>query len=127
MTCRRVIVGRTYDDDEVARLIQKALTEQPEDATHWSTRSFARATAPSKSTVHRYFTLFGIQPHRSRTFKLSTDPFFVEKVRDIVGLYLNPPDNALVLCVDEKKPDPGIGTQSAGSADGARLCRGRHP
>lgn len=93
---------RTYDDDEVARLIQKALTEQPEDATHWSTRSFARATAPSKSTVHRYFTLFGIQPHRSRTFKLSTDPFFVEKVRDIVGLYLNPPDNALVLCVDEK-------------------------
>ena len=65
-------------------------------------RSFARETAPSKSTVHRYFTLFGIQPYRSRTFKLSTDPFFVDKVRDIVGLYLNPPDNALVLCVDEK-------------------------
>ena len=93
---------RTYDDDEVARLMQKALAERPEGATHWSTRSFARKTALSKSTVQRYFTLFGIQPHRSRTFKLSTDPFFVEKVRDIVGLYLDPPDNALVLCVDEK-------------------------
>lgn len=65
-------------------------------------RALSRATELSKSTVHRYFTLFGIQPHRTRTFKLSTDPFFVEKVRDIVGLYLNPPDNALVLCVDEK-------------------------
>ena len=85
---------RTYDDDEVARLMQKVLSERPENATHWSTRSFARETAPSKSTVHRYFTLFGIQPYRSRTFKLSTDPFFVDKVRDIVGLYLNPPDNA---------------------------------
>ena len=93
---------RTYDDDEVARLMQKVLSERPENATHWSTRSFARETAPSKSTVHRYFTLFGIQPYRSRTFKLSTAPFFVDKVRDIVGLYLNPPDNALVLCVDEK-------------------------
>jgi transposase len=93
---------RTYDDDEVARLMRKALTERPQDATHWSTRSFARETELSKSTVQRYFTLFGIQPHRTRTFKLSTDPFFVEKVRDIVGLYLNPPDNALVLCVDEK-------------------------
>ena len=65
-------------------------------------RSFAEASGVSKSTVHRYFKLFGIQPHRTRTFKLSTDPFFVEKVRDIVGLYLNPPDHALVLCVDEK-------------------------
>ena len=93
---------RTFDDDEVARLMQKALNERPDDATHWSTRSFARETELSKSTVHRYFSLFGIQPHRTRSFKLSTDPFFVEKVRDIVGLYLNPPDKALVLCVDEK-------------------------
>lgn len=93
---------RSFDDDEVARLMQKALTERPLDATHWSTRSFARETSLSKSTVQRYFSLFGIQPHRSKTFKLSTDPFFVEKVRDIVGLYLNPPDKALVLCVDEK-------------------------
>lgn len=114
--CRRYIDGglaglydlplsgrpRTFDDDEVASLMQKALNERPDDATHWSTRSFARETNLSKSTVQRYFSLFGIQPHRSRTFKLSTDPFFVEKVRDIVGLYLTPPDNALVLCVDEK-------------------------
>lgn len=93
---------RTYQDDEVAQLIQRALDQRPDDATHWSTRSFARETGLSKSTVHRYFTLFGIQPHRTRSFKLSNDPFFVEKVRDIVGLYLNPPDKAMVLCVDEK-------------------------
>lgn len=94
--------ARTYSDDEVARLLQKALDERPSEGTHWSVRSFAEATGVSKSTVHRYFQLFGIQPHRTQNFKLSTDPFFVEKVRDIVGLYLNPPDHALVLCVDEK-------------------------
>ena len=93
---------RTYSDEQVAQLMQRALEERPVDATHWSVRSFARETPLSKSTVHRYFTLFGIQPHRTRHFKLSNDPFFVEKVRDIVGLYLNPPENALVLCVDEK-------------------------
>ncbi len=82
--------------------MQQALDSRPHDATHWSVRSFARETPLSKSTVHRYFTLFGIQPHRTRHFKLSNDPIFVEKVRDIVGLYLNPPDNALVLCVDVK-------------------------
>ena len=122
---------RTYDDDEVARLMRKALTERPQDATHWSTRSFARETELSKSTVQRYFTLFGIQPHRTRTFKLSTDPFFVEKVRDIVGLYLNPPDNALVLCVDEKsqiqaleRSQPVLPTApSSGSAKRAIVIR----
>lgn len=93
---------RTYSDEEVACLMQQALEQLPNNATHWSTRAFAEVTPLSKSTVHRYFTLFGVQPHRSRHFKLSTDPFFVEKVRDIVGLYLNPPDKALVLCVDEK-------------------------
>ena len=93
---------RTYKDEEVARLMQRALDERPAEATHWSVRSFAKASGVSKSTIHRYFKLFGIQPHRTRTFKLSTDPFFVEKVRDIVGLYLNPPEHALVLCVDEK-------------------------
>jgi len=75
---------------------------KPAHATHWSVRSAAAASGISKSTVGRYFALFGLQPHRSKGFKLSTDPFFVEKVRDIVGLYLNPPDQALVLCVDEK-------------------------
>jgi transposase len=96
---------RTHDDDEVARLLRTVLDRRPDDGantTHWSVRSVAATTGISKSTVQRYFSLFGVQPHRTKRFKLSTDPFFVEKVRDIVGLYLNPPDNALVLCVDEK-------------------------
>jgi transposase len=93
---------RTYGDEEVAELINRVLRSQPKNATHWSVRLVAEETGISKSTVARYFALFGLQPHRSKSFKLSTDPFFVEKVRDVVGLYLNPPDNALVLCVDEK-------------------------
>jgi len=93
---------RTHDEDEVARLLRTVLQSKPNDATHWSVRSVAAKTKISKSTVQRYFNLFGVQPHRTKRFKLSTDPFFVEKVRDIVGLYLNPPDKALVLCVDEK-------------------------
>lgn len=93
---------RTHDEDEVARLLRTVLRTRPKDATHWSVRTVATTTGISKSTVQRYFRLFGVQPHRTRAFKLSTDPFFVEKVQDIVGLYLNPPDHALVLCVDEK-------------------------
>jgi len=93
---------RTYEDDRVAALINKVLKDKPKHATHWTVRSVAEETGISKSTVHRFFKLFGLQPHRSKSFKLSTDPFFVEKVRDIVGLYLNPPAKALVLCVDEK-------------------------
>src|SRR5271167_1466087 len=93
---------RTYADEQVAGLINRVLRSRPQKATHWSVRSVAEETGISKSTVARYFTLFGLQPHRSKSFKLSTDPFFVEKVRDVVGLYLNPPDKALVLCVDEK-------------------------
>jgi transposase len=93
---------RSHEDDRVAALINKVLQDKPKHATHWTVRSVSEATGIAKSTVHRFFTLFGLQPHRSKSFKLSTDPFFVEKVRDIVGLYLNPPDKALVLCVDEK-------------------------
>jgi putative transposase len=93
---------RTHDDDRIAGLLRTVLHSKPEAATHWSVRSAALKTGISKSSVGRYFALFGLQPHRSKSFKLSTDPFFVEKVRDIVGLYLNPPDKALVLCVDEK-------------------------
>src|ERR1700692_279600 len=93
---------RSYSDEQVAALLRKVLHSQPAAATHWSVRSVAAHTGISKSTVARYFALFGLQPHRSKSFKLSTDPFFVEKVRDVVGLYLNPPDQALVLCVDEK-------------------------
>jgi transposase len=93
---------RTHDDETVAELISLVLQHKPAHATQWSVRSAAQVSGISKSTVGRYFALFGLQPHRSKSFKLSTDPFFVEKVRDIVGLYLDPPDNALVLCVDEK-------------------------
>jgi transposase len=93
---------RTVDDDAVEAVIVKTLEETPADATHWSTRSMAKATGMSQSAVSRIWRAFGLKPHLSETFKLSPDPLFVEKVRDIVGLYVNPPDAALVLCVDEK-------------------------
>jgi len=93
---------REHSDEAVAEMIQKVLHSTPKGATHWSVRLVAKETGISKSTVQRYFNLFGLQPHRRRSFKLSTDPLFVDKVRDVVGLYLNPPDKALVLCVDEK-------------------------
>jgi putative transposase len=93
---------RSISDEQVARLIQQTLKQKPPNATHWSCRSIAKQTKISKSTVQRIWSTFGIQPHRQKHFTLSTDPFFVEKVRDIVGLYLNPPDKAMVLCVDEK-------------------------
>ena len=93
---------RTYGDERVAALINRALREKPRNASAWSVRRMAEAEGVSKSTVQRWFSLFGVKPHRSRTFKLSGDPFFIEKVRDVTGLYLNPPDNAMVLCVDEK-------------------------
>ena len=93
---------RKHGDDKVAGLLRTVLHSKPEVVTHWTVRSAAAKTGISKSSVGRYFALFGVQPHRAKSFKLSTDPFFVEKVRDIVGLYLNPPDKALVLCVDEK-------------------------
>jgi putative transposase len=93
---------RSLDDERVAEVINTALQGPPPHATQWTVRAMAEHTGISKSTVQRWFELFGIQPHRQKTFKLSNDPFFVEKVRDIVGLYLNPPDCAVVLCVDEK-------------------------
>ncbi len=93
---------RSRDDERIAELINTALQTRPAAGTHWSVRTLAEATAMPPASVHRYLKLFGIQPHRTRTFTLSNDPFFVEKVRDIVGLYLNPPDNAMVLCIDEK-------------------------
>ena len=94
---------RTYEDDTVAEVINRALqTRPPDGSTHWSARTLAAATGISKTTVHRWPQTFSVQPHRQKAFKLSNDPFFVEKVRAIVGLYLNPPDQAMVLCVDEK-------------------------
>lgn len=94
---------RSIDDERIATLIHKTLHSKPKDgSTHWSVRSIAAETTISKSSVQRYFRLFGLQPHRTESFKLSTDPFFIEKLRDVVGLYLSPPDNAIVLSVDEK-------------------------
>ena len=93
---------RSISDEQVAALIHKTLKHQPKGATHWTCRSLAAEAPLSKSSVHRVWKAFGLQPHRQKTFTLSTDPFFVDNVRDIVGLYLNPPDQALVVCVDEK-------------------------
>jgi transposase len=93
---------RTVTDADVEAVLTRTLETKPADATHWSTRAMAQACGLSRNTVHRIWRAFALQPHRTETFKLSKDPLFIEKVRDIVGLYLNPPDRALVLCVDEK-------------------------
>src|SRR6266550_9436033 len=93
---------RTIDDDQVAAVIERTLRSTPKDATHWSIRSTATTTGYSHTTIRRIWSAFGLQPHRSETFKLSSDPLFVHKVRDIVGLYLSPPNRAVVLSVDEK-------------------------
>lgn len=93
---------RSVSDEQVAVLLRRTLKQKPTAGTHWTVRLAAEANGLSKSTVHRVFQLFSLQPHRTKSFKLSTDPFFVEKVRDVVGLYLNPPDHAVVLSVDEK-------------------------
>ena len=93
---------RTITDADVERVITLTLETPPPDATHWSTRRLAAAAGMSQTAVSRIWRAFALRPHRAETFKLSTDPLFIEKVRDIVGLYLNPPDRALVLCVDEK-------------------------
>lgn len=93
---------RPISDERVAQLVRKTLKTKPKAGTHWSIRQIAGESGVSKSTVHRIWQAFGLQPHRQKHFKLSNDPFFVEKVRDIVGLYLNPPEDAVVLCVDEK-------------------------
>lgn len=93
---------RRVGDAEVERVIAATLHRQPKAATHWSTRSMAKEAKLNQTAVSRIWRAFGLQPHRTETFKLSTDPLFIDKVRDIVGLYLNPPKRAVVLCVDEK-------------------------
>jgi transposase len=93
---------RTISDVDVERVIVRTLEESPRDATHWSTRSMAAATGLSQSAISRIWRAFALKPHQLESFKLSTDPLFIEKVRDIVGLYLSPPDAAVVLCAGEK-------------------------
>jgi transposase len=93
---------RTISDEQVEELIVRTLESTPRGATHWSTRSMAKATGLSHMAVSRIWRAFGLKPHRTETFKLSPDPLLVDKVRDIVGLYMNPPEHAVVLCVDEK-------------------------
>lgn len=93
---------RTVSDAQVATVIERTLQSTPKDATHWSIRSMAKEVGLSHTTIRRIWNAFGLQPHRAATFKLSTDPLFVDKVQDIVGLYMSPPNRAIVLCVDEK-------------------------
>ena len=93
---------RTILDHKVEDVVTKTLETTPKGATHWSTRTMAKAAGISDHSVRRIWHAFGLKPHRQKTFKLSTDPFFTEKTRDLVGLYLDPPDNAVVFCIDEK-------------------------
>jgi transposase len=93
---------RTISDAQVEEVVVRTLETMPKDATHWSTRSLAAELGLSQSAVSRIWRAFGLQPHRQETWKLSTDPLFIDKVRDVVGLYLAPPERAVVLCVDEK-------------------------
>ncbi|MGH8168389.1 MAG: IS630 family transposase [Woeseiaceae bacterium] len=93
---------RRHDDDRVQEVLEATLNRRPKNATHWSVRRLSEELGIARDFVHRVWRAFGLKPHLSKSFKLSNDPHFVEKVRDVVGLYLNPPDKALVLCVDEK-------------------------
>jgi putative transposase len=121
--------GRPHpiSDERVAQLVRKTLETKPKGGTHWSIRQIAAETRVSKSTVDRIWQAFGLEPHRQKHFKLSTDPFFVEKVRDIVGLYLNPPENAVVLCVDEKSQIQALERTQPMLPMGTWLRRGRDP
>jgi transposase len=100
---------RKYTDADIEQVVTRTLETKPKAATHWSTRGLAAELGLSQSTVGRIWRAFGLKPHRSETFKLSSDPFFVEKVRDVVGLYMAPPENAIVLCVDEKSQVQALG------------------
>jgi transposase len=118
---------RTLTDTQVEQALARTLESRPGDATHWSTRSLARELGLSQTAVSRIWRAFGLKPHLRETFKLSTDPFFVEKVRDIVGLYLRPPQRAIVLCVDEKSQVQALDrTQPAQPALIGRAAKASH-
>ena len=93
---------RSISDELVGQVVTRTLGSTPENATHWSTRSMAAACGLSRNAVSRIWRAFGLKPHRTETFRLSTDPLFIDRIRDVVGLYMSPPENALVYCVDEK-------------------------
>src|SRR3954466_5407089 len=95
---------RKITDAKVEEVIVKTLETTPKEAAHWSARSMAAEVGLNQTAIHRIWKAFGLQPHRSETWKLSRDPQFIAKVRDVVGLYLNPPERAVVLCVDEETP-----------------------
>jgi transposase len=99
---------RKISDDQVEKVVIQTLESTPRGQTHWSTRGLAKASGLSRMTISRIWHAFGLQPHRAETFKLSPDPQLIEKVRDIVGLYMNPPEHAVVFCVDEKSPIPAL-------------------
>ena len=117
--------ARTITDRQVEEVIVKTLEEKPVDATHWSSRSMAKATGMSQSAIVRIWRAFELQPWRAESFKLSTDPLFVDKLYDICGLYLDPPERAVVLCVDEKSADPGARSGPADPAAHARHAERR--
>ena len=114
-------------DDDVGRVVTRTLETVPTNAAHWSTRGMATAGGLSPSTVGRIWRAFGLKPHRADTFKFSTDPYFVEKVRDIVGLYLSPPERAIVLSIDEEPQVQALErTQPAPPTAPARTGRATH-
>jgi transposase len=118
---------RTVADADVERVVTRTLESKPANATHWSTRGMAKATGMSQSAVSRIWRAFGLKPHRHETFKLSTDPYFIEKVRDVVGLYMAPPERALVLSVDEKSQVQALDrTQPVLPMTPAQAERGTH-
>jgi len=118
---------RKISDDQVERVVIQTLESTQRGETHWSTRGLAKATGLSRMTVSRIWHAFGLQPHRSETFKLSPDPQLIEKVRDIVGLYMNPPDHAMVLCIDEKSQIQALDrTQPLLPMRPGQLGRGTH-
>jgi transposase len=118
---------RKVSDEQVERVVIQTLESTPRGETHWSTRGLAEATGLSRMTISRIWRAFGLQPHRTDTFKLSPDPLLIEKVRDIVGLYMNPPDHALVMCVDEKSQIQALDrTQPLLPLQPGQLERGTH-
>ena len=114
---------RTIADADVERVITTTLETTPKDATHWSTRSLAAEVGLSQTAVSRIWRAFGLQPHRQDTWKLSKDPQFIDKVRDVVGLYLDPPERAVVLCVDEKSQIQALDQASRWCTRRCYCCR----